>query len=52
MDTDILDNLTDCKKCHWWYEILGRCNKPEDVNCPEGVRPKRQESYLDESYNF
>ena len=53
MDTDILNNLTDCKAirgrdgkvrpCHFWYDPPGKCKKPADTDCPEGVRQPQQE---------
>lgn len=42
MDAEILDAM-DCKKCHWWSDRLYKCNKPADIDCPEGVRPPQQE---------
>jgi len=50
MDAEILAAISDCKNidkkglpCHWWYDILGVCRKPKDIDCPQGVRRPQQE---------
>lgn len=53
MDTEILNELTDCKAikgprgvikpCHWWAEYIGKCTKPASIDCPEGVKQPQQE---------
>ncbi len=53
MDTDVLNSITDCKAikdrdgiikpCCWWSEHIGECGRPQNVDCPEGVRAPQQE---------
>lgn len=43
MDTEELNQIPDCKKCNWWYDVVGECQKPSDVDCPKGVRQPQQE---------
>ena len=43
MDTEVLNQIPDCKTCNWWYDLLGVCEKPKDVDCPKGVRQPQQE---------
>ena len=43
MDTEVLNAIPDCKKCRWWYEPLGECKKPANIDCPKGVGPPQQE---------
>ncbi len=42
MDSDVLNNIPDCKKCSWWYEIRGVCRKPNNIDCPKGVKQPNQ----------
>ena len=60
MDSEILQALTDCKAvlddrdgkikhCRWWYDIIGECRKPANIDCPEGVKPPQQE-FMDNEY--
>ena len=53
MDADVLNNLTDCKAivdaegninpCPWWYETLGECTIPANVDCLQGIRKPQQD---------
>ncbi len=43
MDTETLNAITDCKKCHFWREYIGKCIKPDNIDCPEGVKQLSQE---------
>lgn len=43
MDSDILNSIPDCKECDWWYDVVGECRKPSDIECPKGVRQPQQE---------
>ncbi len=52
MDTDVLNNIPDCKKdCHWWQEYIGQCQKPRNIDCPKGNKPKQQTSTIDHNYS-
>jgi hypothetical protein len=52
MDTDVLNSIPDCKAikqdgstkpCCYWREYIGECIKPNNVDCPQGVRKPQQE---------
>lgn len=43
MDTEVLKAITDCKKCHFWRDYIGKCMRPSNIDCPEGVRKPQQD---------
>lgn len=61
MDSDVLEYMDVCKNidkkghaCHWWYDTLGKCRKPSDLDCPKDVRqPQQNKADADEEvYDF
>jgi len=43
MDTEVLKAISVCQQCHWWADYRGKCIKPDNVDCPQGVLPPQQE---------
>ena len=43
MDSEVLADISDCKVgCGFWYKLTGECKRPNDVDCPKGVKRPRQ----------
>ena len=46
MDSEVLANIPDCKKCEWWRERVCKCRLPDGLNCPQGNQRPQQETAL------
>ena len=40
---DVKDKDSNIRPCQCWFEMLGVCRRPANIDCPQGVRWPQQE---------